>query len=77
METFVTKDISIAAFLLSTEEVRLIKNEKTSHNIVFFHFSPKNRAEELVTLYWSDSVKVSPRKIMSSFRSLKDLIFGN
>lgn len=70
------KDISIAAFLLASEKVRLIKTERKSSKLVLFYFAPKKIAEKLIDEYWSDTALVSPRKVFSAQRSLKDLIFS-
>lgn len=75
METTV-KDIAIAAYLLSSDQVRLIKTERKAKNLVLFHFAPKEEAERLIQAYWSDTALVSPRKVFAAQRSLKDLIFS-
>lgn len=73
----ILKDIGIAAFLLTSEKVHLVKTERRNKNLVFFYFAPKHIADQLIESYWSDTAKVSPRKLFASQRSLKDLIFGN
>lgn len=74
MDTIV-KDINIASFLLTSEEVHLTKVEREGR-IVLFYFSPKDIAEKLILDYWSDNVSIPPRKLMTSLRSIKDLIFS-
>jgi len=73
----VVKDIGIAAFLLTTEKVRLVKTERKNGNLVLFFFSPKSTADQLIDTYWSDTASAPPRKLFASQRSLKDLIFGS
>ena len=70
------KDISIGAFLLSSDKVQLVRTERKNNNLVIFYFTPKEEVERLVSLYWSDTATVSPRKLFNNLRSLKDLIFG-
>lgn len=70
------KDISVSAFLLASEKVRLVKTERKSDKIVYFYFSPKDEAEKLIGDYWSDTASVTPRKVFNALRSLKDIIFS-
>jgi len=70
------KDISIASYLMCSDQVRLVKSERKGNKFVIFYFSPKSVVEQLVSDYWSDSASVSPRELMSNLRSLKDLIFS-
>lgn len=70
------KDIAVASFLLCCEEVKLVRTERNNKKQVLFYFSPKDEAEKLISSYWSDTASVSPRKLFSSQRSLKDLIFS-
>lgn len=72
----IVKDIAVASFLLCSEKVRLIKTERRNNKLVVFYFSPKEEAEKLIEAYWSDTALVSPRKVFSAQRSLKDLIFS-
>lgn len=72
----VVKDIHIASYLLASEKVRLVRTERRERNQVIFYFSPKEEAEKLINAYWSDTALISPRKVFSAQRSLKDLIFS-
>lgn len=75
-DTLIIKDLNVAAYLLASGEVILVKPERKSRNLVLFHFSPKDKAQLLVDNYWSDTDQLSPRNIFSALRSLKDLIFS-
>lgn len=75
-DSLVVKDLNIAAYLLASGEVILVKPERRNGNLVFFHFSPKGKAQELINHYWSDTNQLSPRNVFSALRSLKDLIFS-
>lgn len=71
-----TSDLSIASFLLASGDVTLTGTESESRQI-FFLFAPKNRAGELIRLYWADQApSIQPRQLFQSLRSVKDIIFG-
>ena len=70
-------DINISSYLLSTEKVKLVGFDKTNPQKIFFHFSPKNIAGHLIEdylVYKADFIQ--PKKLFSSLRDLKELIFG-
>lgn len=70
------KDISIAAYLLSLNQVKLVGKRKT-HSGILFQFFPKKDAEHLINLYWNlEAPHIQPKKLFSSLRDLKDMIFG-
>lgn len=69
------KDIAIASFLLTSETVKLVRTARNQKQVLFY-FAPKDEAEKLISSYWSDTALASPRKLFSSQRSLKDLIFS-
>jgi hypothetical protein len=75
-DTLIIKDLNVAAYLLASGEVVLVKPERKNRNLVLFHFSPKDKAQLLVNNYWSDTDQLSPRNVFSAMRSLKDLIFS-
>ena len=80
MENFHTlpiKDLNVASFLLASSEVTLVKVERNNNNIAFFHFQPKEKAEDFVARYWADNAPViQPRKLFGAQRDLKDLLFS-
>lgn len=73
--TLAVRDLNVAAYLLASGEVVLVKSDRRDKQ-VFFHFSTKEKAEELINKYWSDTDPLSPRNVSNSLRSLKDLIFS-
>ncbi len=71
-----TSDLSIASYLLSTGKSTLTGTEKEGRDVIFL-FTPQEKAEELVRLYWADQAPtIQPRQLFQSLRSLKDLIFS-
>lgn len=75
-DCYSTRDLSIAAFLLATNIVTLSSTKKKEKEI-YFLFAPREKAEELAQLYWSDKApSIQPRQLFQSLRSLKDLIFS-
>lgn len=71
------KDIAVAAYLYSTQNVKLIGKRRLSNGEVLFQFSPKEVAEKLINLYWnSEAPLIQPKKLFSAQRDLKDMIFG-
>ena len=72
--TYETKNLHLAAFLCSSN-LPLIRTRKT-HNGVYFEFSPKDKAEELISEYFSDKATVNPKTLFSKLNDLKDLIFS-
>jgi len=76
-DTLPVKDLNIASFLMASNEVKLTKVERTAGNIAYFHFQPKEKAENLVAAYWADSAPtLQPRRLFGAQRDLKDLIFS-
>ncbi len=78
METkcYRTRDLYISSYLISSGKVTLSGTEKAGKEITFL-FTPKEIAEELVCLYWSDCAPIiQPRLLYQSLRSIKDLIFS-
>lgn len=74
-----TRDISVAAFLMASSLVKMVDVERSSiDSSVYFHFQPKEIAEKLVIAYWAESVTetIQPKKLLSSLRDLKDILFG-
>ena len=75
-ETLSVKDLALSSFLLSSDELKLVKVER-ANNTVYFHFTPRSRAEELMVAYLSENAPtVQPRKLFDAMKNLKDLIFS-
>ena len=76
-DTVAVRDLNIASFLMASNEVKLVKVERTSSNTAYLHFQPKAIAEELVSAYWTDSApSIQPRKFFGARRDLQDLILS-
>ncbi len=74
---FELKDIAVAAYLYSTNQVKLIGKRRLPNGEVLFQFSPKEVAENLINQYWnSEAPPIQPKKLFSAQRDLKDMIFG-
>lgn len=69
-----TKNLNIAAFLYASG-LELSNTTKVG-NEVYFEFTPKNNAENLVSSYFSGSATVNPRDLFARLNDLKDLIFS-
>ena len=77
MDILEIKDLSIASYLYSTQQVKLIGKRRQSNGEVLFQFSPKDKAEELVNLYWNlQAPPIQPKQLFSALRDLKDMLFG-
>ncbi len=73
-ELYKTKTLNIAAFLYASN-LQLVNTVRVN-NEVFFIFSPKNKAEKLVSDYFSGTAEVNPRELFARLNDLKDLIFS-
>lgn len=75
--TQAVRDLSVSAFLYSCDEIRLVKIERDQSGNVTFHFFPKTLTKHLISLYRTDDAPpIQPRKLFSSQRDLKDMIFS-
>lgn len=71
------KDIAVAAYLYSTNQVKLLGKRRLETREVFFQFAPKDKAEKLIQDYWNlQAAPIQPKQLFSSQRDLKDMIFG-
>lgn len=75
--TLSVKDLSVASFLMASEEVKLAHIERSLNRTVYFCFEPKEKAEKLVFAYWADTaLSIQPKQLFQSLHSLKNLIFS-
>lgn len=72
-EGFKTKQLNIAAFLYASG-LKLASTQR-SKNEVFFEFTPKPKAQQLVETYFSGKASVDPRDLFARLNDLRDLIF--
>lgn len=71
------RDIAVAAYLYSTNQVKLVGKRRLANGEVLFQFSPKQIAENLINLYWNlEAPSIQPKRLFSAQRDLKDMIFG-
>jgi hypothetical protein len=71
------KDIAVAAYLYSSQQVTLIGTKRLVNKDVLFQFSPKEKARSLIQDYWNlKAPSIQPKQLFSAQRDLKDMIFG-
>lgn len=72
------KDISISAFLYSSDLVKLLGKRRLPNGDVLFQFFPGDTANKLTQDYWNlKAPAIQPKKLFSAQRDLKDMIFGS
>lgn len=77
IDTIEIRDISICSFLYATGLVQLIGKRKLQNGDIYFQFTPKKTAEELIQQYWSSKAPpIQPKTLFSALRDIKDMIFG-
>lgn len=69
-----TKNLNISAYLYASGLQLVTTNNKGKE--IFFVFSSKQAADELVDKYYSDKALVNPRELFARLNDLKDLIFS-
>lgn len=71
------KDISLASYLYASNLVSLVGKRRLPTGEVLFQLDPKQKADELISLYWSlKAPAIQPKNLFSAQRDLKDMIFG-
>lgn len=73
-EGYKTKNINIGAYLYSSG-LQLLNTLKVDKE-VFFIFTPKDKAEQLVEEYFAGTARISPREFVARLNDLRDLIFS-
>lgn len=74
--TFRTKNLNLASYLLLTGEVKLIYLDKSNPEEIWFVFGDQKLCEELEKQYWSDQAVVNPKKLFQAQNELKDQMFN-
>lgn len=69
-----TKILNIAAYLYAAG-LQLVDTTKLNGE-VFFVFSPKEKADELVESYFAGTARTNPRELFARLNDLRDLIFS-
>lgn len=72
-EEYSTKNLSIASYLYASG-IQFCGASNINGEF-FFKFTPKDKAENLVQLYFSGTATVNPRDLFSRLHDLKDIIF--
>ncbi len=73
-DQYKTKTLNIAAFIYASG-LQLVNTTKVNGEI-FFIFTPKNKAEELVNSYFAGTASIDPRELFARLNDLRDLIFS-
>lgn len=73
-DRYKTKILNIAAFLYAAG-LQLVDTIKVNGD-VFFIFSPKDKAEQLVESYFAGTASINPRELFARLNDLRDLIFS-
>lgn len=73
-DRYKTKILNIAAFLFASG-LQLVDTIRVNGD-VFFLFTPKNKAEQLVESYFAGRANVDPRELFARLNDLRDLIFS-
>lgn len=73
-DEYSTKNLSIASYLYASGIQ--FSGASNINGEFFFKFSPKDKAENLVQLYFSGTATVNPRDLFARLHDLRDLIFN-
>lgn len=73
-EGYKTKTLNAAAFLFASG--LKLANTVRINNEVFFIFTPRNEAEQLMGKYIAGTATVDPRELFARLNDLRDLIFS-
>jgi len=73
-QTTKLRNIQLCSFLAASG-LQLVSTTRKG-NEVYFEFSPKKKAQELLNDYFAGRATVDPRELFARFNDLKDLIFS-
>lgn len=74
-EVYKLKQLNVAAFLFASG--MKLTNTVRVHNEVFFEFTPKDKAQKLVDMYFSGTATIDPRELFARLNDLRDIIFSD
>lgn len=74
MDTFKTKNLFIATYLMASGKVKFLGLETLDFKTKLFKFSPANVAQQLETEYFSGG-SLPVKVVFSEYNTLKDLLF--
>ena len=72
--SYSSKNLSLSAFLYASG-LQFVGAQKIKGDF-FFEFTPKEKAEQLVTKYFSGTANVNPQTLFARLHDLRDLIFS-
>lgn len=72
-EEYTTKNLNLAAYLYASG-IQFSGASKVNEQLIF-KFSPKQKAQELVDLFFSGTATINPRELFARLHDLKGLIF--
>lgn len=75
-QTYKTRSLILAGYLLSTGKVKLLTVDKSNPKEALFVLSDPQICEQLVSDYWSDKALVNPKLLNTKLSDLKDQIFN-
>jgi hypothetical protein len=76
-EAYEVKDLAVAAYLYSTQQLEFAGIKRLPSREVYFRFLPGVEAEKLVQAYWNGSAPIiQPKQLFNAQRDLKDMIFA-
>ena len=71
------KDLQVASYLYATQLVKVVGKKRLSSGTVLLQFSPKDKVDELISLYWNlQAPPIQPKDLLNAQRDIKDLIFS-
>jgi len=71
------KDLQVASYLYATQLVKIVGKKRLSSGTVLLQFSPKDKVDELISLYWNlQAPPIQPKDLLNAQRDIKDLIFS-
>lgn len=74
--TYKTKNLNIASYLLVTQKVQFIKVNKENPKEMWFLFSDPQTCTKLEKQFWMDEALVSPKQLLYALNELKDRMFN-
>ena len=76
MDNYKTSDKNLSAFLLLQPDLKFVGSEMNAKGVVFFVFSPQDKAEDFSTAFYSKSASpLQAKDLLDSLKSITDIIF--
>lgn len=74
LNKYSTKDIYLAS-ILKLAGIQLLKVERSGNRGIFV-FPASNRIDEIITKYFNNDLKVDPKTLFETWKSLKSMVFS-